>query len=221
MATTRHNARFPLLIACLVLSIQAEAILPVSQLPISLDAESSEFDRNRNRLVFQSVKITQGTLTIEADAAVANDLDFAKSTWQFDGRVRIDGEGSHIRGESAQLVFSDHRLVLATTSGEPATFDREADEEVRALNGGAEVIQFNAKESTLVLEGSARIIDGPNEITGDRLLYNLQEERLVASSNEDGEQRVRIVITPQTLKEISGEDEKGDDPGPRQGEPAP
>lgn len=183
------------------------AILPDSKEPIALEADSSEFDKEENRLIFQRVRITQAGLSIAAETAVADGLDFSRSVWTFTGGVNIDGDGSHIRGSTAQLVFTDHRLVQATTTGEPATFDREADpeEDLRALSGNAESIEYDAVESTLLLSGSARLLDGANEITGDQLLYNIIEDKLIASSDDTSQ--VRVIITPQNGAEDGGVEE--------------
>jgi lipopolysaccharide transport protein LptA len=207
-----------LVLCALLLPGFAFGILPNSKEPIALEADSSEFDKEKNRLVFRQIKITQAGLTIAADTAVADGLDFSQSVWTFTGSVNIDGEGSHIRGSAAQLVFTDHRLTQATTTGQPATFDRESDpeEDVRALSGNAQSIKYDAVASTLVLNGQARLLDGSNEITGDRLTYNILEDKLVASSDEASQ--VRIVITPQPNTEANDDDDEKGDSNPGGGE---
>ena len=204
-----------LFLSAVLLPGVAFGILPNSKERIVLEADSSEFDKEKNRLIFHQVRITQAGLTIVADDAVADGLDFSKSVWTFTGSVNIGGEGSHISGSSAQLTFTDSRLTQATTSGQPATFDRQADPEndLRALSGDAQSIEYDAVASTLVLNGQARLIDGTNEITGDRLLYNILEDKLVASSDESSQ--VRIVITPQEGGEASdtGDEEVRLNPG--------
>jgi lipopolysaccharide export system protein LptA len=207
-----------LVLCALLLPGFAFGILPNSKEPIALEADSSEFDKEKNRLVFRQIKITQAGLTIAADTAVADGLDFSQSVWTFTGSVNIDGEGSHIRGSAAQLVFTDHRLTQATTTGQPATFDRESDpeEDVRALSGNAQSIKYDAVASTLVLNGQARLLDGSNEITGDSLTYNILEDKLVASSDEASQ--VRIVITPQPNTEANDDDDEKADSNPGGGE---
>ena len=46
---------------------------------ISLDADSSSFDRQSNAVVFEGLRINQGDFTIEADQAEASGLDFEMS----------------------------------------------------------------------------------------------------------------------------------------------
>src|SRR5215470_16171268 len=60
------------------------------QLPITVDAASSEVDYRTNTVVFSQVVISQGATRIQADHAHASGLNFANSRWTFDGHVRID-----------------------------------------------------------------------------------------------------------------------------------
>lgn len=192
----------------LLLPMAAAALLPESREPISLDAESSEYDREAGRLTFEAIRVVQGALSITADRAVANELDFGDSTWEFMGDVTISGQGSRIRSDRATLLFVDHRLARATATGSPATFAREATESLRALSGGAGTIDYDARQDTIRLTGSAFLVDGANRIQGEQLLYQLQQERLVATSDKTGEQRVQITIKPPA--EESGPAEGGD-----------
>ena len=226
MGSSRH--RFWSLAACaaLVLPASAATILPVSNAPIALDAESSEYDRNEDRLLFRRVRITQGDLSIAADEAVANDLDFAASTWEFVGHVELAGQGARILANSASIRFSNHQLVHATAAGAPAKFERDASPELRALSGDAEVIDYDALESRLELRGGARLIDGANRFNGHKLVYLLEEDRLLASSNGTSDQQISVVITPSTIEEARRRGSEDDDedasapdaPGPDDGD---
>ena len=200
---------------------EGRGILPDSQEPISLDADSSEFDRESNTLIFRNVHITQGVLSIAAATASADGLDFADSSWQFDGNVRIDDEYSRIRAAKAVLRFRNHRMVHASASGQPANFERDATEDTRALSGGAQSIDYDLEAQTLTLSGEAQLIDGQNEINGETLLYQLAEERLVATSDEGGQQRVRVTVTPQTLGVGKNAEDDEDTNAGTVSEPAP
>ena len=185
---------FLVVLACLPLA-PASAILPESKEPISLDAASAEFDGLQNRLVFTGVRITQGPLTITADQAVVDALDFANNTWVFTGNVRIDGGPTRIRSDAASLLFVEHGLAAASVTGDPATFERDAVGDKRAIRGGAGMIDYDAREGTLILARKAQLFDGTNQITGERLLYKVAEERLIASSDANNGERVRVTIT--------------------------
>ena len=219
MESTRRSIWSLVASAALILPASAATILPVSNAPIALDAESSEYDRNADRLLFRQVRITQGDLSIAADQAVAHDLDFAASTWEFTGHVELDGQGSRIRANSASVRFSNHRLVHATAAGAPATFERDASPELRALSGDAQVIDYDALESRLELRGGARLVDGANSFNGHKLVYLVEEDRLMASSNGAQDKQVSVVITPTTIEEARRrqDDDPQDEGAPAEG----
>jgi lipopolysaccharide export system protein LptA len=209
------HSRWAILLALFTAVLPAAwGILPDSREPISLDADSSEYDREAGSLKFSNVRIVQGDLSIVADLATADDLDFTDSSWQFTGNVVVKGFASRIDADSATLTFLDHRLVQAMARGAPATFERRATEETRALNGHAGTIDYDLAGQTLTLSGQARLVDGQNEINGDTLLYRLGEERLVATSDDSGDQRVRITVTPQTVRDAMENYEKEDEDSP-------
>jgi len=208
-SSAKHRGLLFATLLCAVPS--AMAVLPDAREPIALEADSSEFDRESGKLMFQNVHIRQGTLSIVADTARADDLDFADSSWDFRGHVRIDGEASQILSETAVLRFRDHRLVRASVNGRPATFARQKTEEFRALNGSAETIDYDLASGVLTLKGNATLLDGKNEITGAALRYELGSQKLVASSEQGGDTRVRITVTPQTLGLEEKDGETGDD----------
>ena len=66
------------------------------RLPISLDADSSEYDGKSTMVVFEGLRLTQGNTGIEADEGRASKLDFEDSVWQLSGNVIIDVENGHI-----------------------------------------------------------------------------------------------------------------------------
>ena len=110
--------------------------------------------------------------------------------------------------------------MWASVRGRPATFERDATEESRALSGGADTIEYDVAASSLTLRGNARILDGKNEILGSTLEYELESQRLVASSDESGDNRVRITVTPQTLGITEDQAEGGSKAGETPEEPA-
>lgn len=167
------------------------------QAEINLEAASSDFDRRNERLVFQQVRIQQGDMVISADVAESRNLDFSNGSWLFEGNVRISSPMGEIQSATATVSFLDHRLAAATAEGTPARFTRTLPEpEPRLVRGTANRITFNMAEGVLELAGQAALRDGLREVSGGRLLYRIAEDRLIASADDEGSDRVRIVITP-------------------------
>ncbi|MEL7536011.1 MAG: LptA/OstA family protein [Pseudomonadota bacterium] len=201
----------------LLLSTVAVAQQPSAQLPISLDADSSVFDRSKDRIEFAGLRITQGAIGIEADRGVTRlgsdtKLDFADSTWEFTGNVRIDIETATIVSESAQLYFRDHALQHATINGSPATFDDSRGPDQPPLHAEAEQFEYDLAEYVIRFVGKARIAEGDNEVTGADLLYDLTGKRVNFQGDPDTDERVRITIVPtETMEAIDAEDDTDDD----------
>jgi lipopolysaccharide export system protein LptA len=188
------SALFPSFALAMLLAwqgIQAAtpAILPDltanSALPINLSASSSEFDRRSNQLLFRQLTITQGTLSIRADSASAERLDFENSRWIFRGNVQIDNEGARVFCDDATLTFLGHELRVAVLAGAPARF-----EQPRAggqlTRGRAGSIDYDVSGGSLALTRSAWINDGANEVSGDRIVYDLRREYVTAQSGSSG-----------------------------------
>lgn len=179
-----------------VLGWLVAAPLLAQQQAITLDAASSDFDRRNERLVFTEVRIQQGDLVISATSAEARDLDFSRGSWLFRGDVRITSPMGHIASDRATVTFVDHRLGKATAEGAPAQFSRTMPDDGRLVTGTANSIDYDLSKGELVLAGQAMLRDGVREVSGGQLVYRIAEDRLIASTDANGAERVRIVITP-------------------------
>jgi lipopolysaccharide transport protein LptA len=169
------------------------------QLPISLDAASSDVDYRSNRVRFKDVTITQGDTTVRAERAEATGLDFADSRWVFEGSVRIRvPEQGELRSESAVVEFKANRIERATIKGSPAEFEQQRVGSDLMARGRAGAIEYQVEDGTVRLTEEAWLTDGRNEITGPLLVYNIRAQRVQAATGPGDKQRVRITINPAT-----------------------
>jgi lipopolysaccharide transport protein LptA len=177
----------------------AAAALPARQLPITVDAASSEVDYRTNTVELNQVTISQGAMRIQADHAHASGLNFANSRWTFEGHVRIDADprGS-LRADQAVVEFRDNRIVRATASGKPAEFEQPRPDSPQMARGRANEIVYDVTEGTVRLSEDAWLSDGTNEISGPLLVYNIRAQRVQAAAQSGSDQRVHIVIQPQS-----------------------
>lgn len=202
-----------LCVPAVLLGLGAAPFVLAQQQEITLEAESSDLDRRNERLLFRQVRISQGDLSIAADEAETRDLDFSRGTWLFRGNVRIDTPMGTIQSARATVTFTDHVLRRATAEGAPARFSRMMPApENRLVTGTANRIDYDPGRGELELAGQAGLRDGVREVSGGRLVYRIGEDRLIASSDEEGTERVRIVITPpESPPPAPREDEERDD----------
>jgi lipopolysaccharide export system protein LptA len=160
-------------------------------LPIELEAASSAFDRRNNRIVFEDVHIRQGTLTVTADGARVERIDFENNRWHFEGSVVIENQGARVFCKEAELYFRDHQLRSALLQGEPARFEQERRDNERT-EGRAGMIDYEVTAGVIRLSGGAWLSDGANEVSGDRITYDLRREYVTANSEDGGQVRMKI-----------------------------
>src|SRR2546421_1981313 len=167
------------------------------QLPISLDATSSEVDYKTNTVVFTDVVIAQGNIRVQGEHAHATGLNFENSRWTFDGKVRISAEQrGTLRSDQAIVEFRDNRIAKATITGSPAEFEQQRADSVQVARGHADEIVYDVGQGTVRLANQAWLSDGHNEISGPLLVYNIREERGQAATSPRTDERVHITIAP-------------------------
>jgi lipopolysaccharide export system protein LptA len=183
-----------------------------AQAPINLEAASTDFDYRNNTLLFRRVRISQGTVQVEAQEASATGLEFENSQWTFKGQVRITVPDGKLASDLATVTFRNNEISRALVQGGPATFEQRL-EDGRLAQGRARSIEYDVRAATVRLLGDAWLSDSRNEIRGDTLVYDIGRQRVAANPDETDPGGVRITINPQEAKPRTAE------PPPK--EPAP
>ena len=197
MESSSHKSptRF-LLIILTLLMLPAWAQLPdisvQKTMPINLDADSSEFDRKNNTLFFRGLHITQGIFGIKADEATAARLDFENSRWVFTGNVVIESQDAKAYSDRAEVLFEEHRVKNAIMHGTPVQFAQVSSETGKKTEGRANVMEYDLASGVIRMSEDAWLSDGANEVSGNRISYDLISEYIIADSDESGPVRMKI-----------------------------
>lgn len=166
------------------------------QLPITLDADSTDYDGKISMMTFEGLRLSQGLINVSADGGRASKLDFQDSVWRFEGNVIIDTENGHIECDTADLQFVGHTLRIASIEGSPATFELQRIGSDETTYAEAGKLEYDLESGIVEFSEDAIITEGGNQISSSYLVYNITEQRINAqSSGEDGE-RVKITYTP-------------------------
>ncbi len=184
-----------ILLALMLPSFAATQVID-SRLPITVDADSTDYDGKNSLLLFRGLRVTQGNIGIEADEGQATKLDFDDAVWKFEGNVIIDVDNGHIECDSADLEFDNNTLMLATIHGSPATFElkRPGVDEVTYAEAG--VLKYDLATGVVEFSENAVITEGGNRISSSFLVYNISEQRINAQSSGGGDEKVKITYTP-------------------------
>jgi lipopolysaccharide export system protein LptA len=199
-----------LLIAGIFIALPGIAQVNDVRLPITLDADSTNYDGKNSMLMFEGLRLSQGNIGIQADSGRASKLDFEDSVWEFSGSVIIDTGDGHIECDSADLNFNEHALNSATIIGSPATFRLRRPESDEITYAEAGRLDYDFARGVIEFSVDAVITEGGNQISSNFLVYNIVEQRISAESAGEGEPRVKITYTPRTLPGEPGNSSQSD-----------
>ncbi|MDH3646349.1 MAG: lipopolysaccharide transport periplasmic protein LptA [Gammaproteobacteria bacterium] len=192
--------------------------------PILLDAATTDFDRGKQRLLFEEVSIKRGTLGISADRADTSQLDFADSVWVFQGSVKIYSDNADVTAQRAEMEFVDHQLQRATITGSPALLSHANDASMNVRATEAVVTFNNSQLNNVTLRGQpaefehtadnteAAITKG----TAGRLIYDLERSTITLADDAwvaQGDNEIRgeeIVYDIVAQRIVAGGDQNGD-----------
>jgi len=203
-------------VALLVLAAASvHAAVKNSELPINLEAASTDFDYKNNSLVFKRVRITQGNMQVEAQEARATGLNFDNSEWELHGEVQIFMPDGKLTSSDATVTFRNNEIQRAVIVGKPAAFEQKLRQSEQLAQGRATTIDYDVKANTVKLTGDAWLTDGQNQINGQTLIYRIGEQRVAANPEGTEPGGVRITINPRSTQQTPNRENP-----PRQ-EPAP
>lgn len=131
---------------------------------------------------------------IEADSVT---IDDGRGVAVYRGNVRYTQGSAELTADEVTVYSADRKQVdKAVASGAPATFRQRPDNKDEDMRGQAMHIEYFANEERVVLEIDARLWQGRNEFTGNRIEYRAGDEIVQAQKAPDGGQRVQVILQP-------------------------
>jgi lipopolysaccharide transport protein LptA len=173
-------------------------------LPINIEAASSEGNLPNNTLVMHDVTISQGDLKIRADkASVVGGLSYQNSKWTVSGGVRINAQGGSLSSDEAVVTFANNVITRATITGAPAEFEGLRAGSTEPARGRARTIDYEISTGNVSLKDEAWLSDGCKEIRSEQIVYNIRSQSMQAQSaaptaGTNGDRQIHITIQPQT-----------------------
>lgn len=110
-----------------------------------------------------------------------------------------------LRIESDRLVVhtKDQKLEKAIAQGRPARYQQQIQAGDALTHAEALTIEYLALDLQAVLIGQAKLSQEGNEMTGERIHYDMTKEVIQAGQTGDQPSRIKVVIQPQS-KPIKG-----------------
>lgn len=197
MANSLRNNLFRRGVAPLALSLLGVPAV-AQDCKIVLDAVPVEIDYKKNTAVLRDVVITQCETRIEAkEARVKGGLDFEDGEWTVSGDVRIKAENGSLKSDKAVVSFANNLISRAVVTGAPAQFEQQRKDGTTA-RGRAGTIDYETGSGIVSFRDNAFLsLDGCNEIKGQRLSYNIKQQRFEGQPRATPGANGRVTFTIQ------------------------
>lgn len=135
-------------------------------------------------------------ITIEADRATLSEKQGVST---YTGNVVLTQGGIKITADKVIVHHDSGELTHVTALGTPVQYYQQGESPEKDIHGEAKTMEYFADEQRLLLVDSAKLTQGGNAFSGNRIEYDTQREVVTAAVAESGEERVQVTIQPNTL----------------------
>ena len=134
-------------------------------------------------------------IAIEADSL---DIDDKEGISTYRGNVRVTQGTILVLAEVVTVYSKERELQQVVAVGTPASFRQEVEGEDGEIRAQGDVVNYYPATDRIVLSGGAHLWRGKNEFLGNRIEYDSLQDIVKASAAESGEQRVKVIIQPES-----------------------
>ncbi len=144
----------------------------------------------------------QAPITIEADSMELNQSD---GTNHYKGNVVLLRGALQIRADSILLYTKGKQLQRAVAEGNPVHLTQENTTGGDPMKAESEYMEYLPQSEIIELKGKALLWRAGNKFSGDKIRYDLKEQTVRASGDEQGSGRVRVLLQPETTEDATEE----------------
>ena len=141
-------------------------------------------------------------ISIEADRM---EIDQTRGTSHYQGNVVLQRGELRIQADEITLHTSNNKLQRAVAEGQPVVLQQPGDTNSAPLRAEATHMEYLPATERVELSGQAHLWRDGNEFSGERISYDLKQQLVKASGNEQGEGRVRVLLQPAEKEPATGE----------------
>ena len=145
-------------------------------------------------LVFALPEDTKQPIEIEAQSVA---IDETTGFNEFSGDAEVRQGSLFLSAELIQVQTKNEEVgsMLAKGSLEkPAKYIQSQENQARFVEATATLITYDVDKGMIFLVGNAHLIQGFDSFSGDRLSYDINNDRVVVKGSEDGMERVKFKI---------------------------
>lgn len=136
----------------------------------------------------------QQPINIDADSS---ELDARTGFTHIVGNVNIRQGSLEVNSDDAEVYVESGRVTRVLLNGKLATWRQQLDSG-EWMDARAAQIDYQVNDATILLTGDAQVDHPQGQITGDKLTYDLETEKLRGDSNSGG--RIHIRLEPDVVE---------------------
>ncbi len=121
-------------------------------------------------------------------------IDQVKQTLVYKGNVRIDQGTLRVVADEMVVTYENERVVKIVARGAPARYQQKLSENQGHVRANAQTIVYHTQDEALDLEGEARLLQHGNELTGEKIRYDIVKGKVDAAAENKGP--VRMILQP-------------------------
>ena len=145
-------------------------------------------------LVFALPEDAKQPIEIEAQSVV---VDENTGLNEFSGNAEVRQGSLLLLAELIQVQTNNEEVVSMIAKGsleKPAKYIQSQENQARFIEATAILITYDVDKGIIFLVGNARLIQGFDSFSGDRLSYDINNDKVVVKGSEDGTKRVKFKI---------------------------
>lgn len=132
-------------------------------------------------------------INIEADTA---DLDDNAGITVYRGNVIVTQGSLHLTGDTVTVFSPERNLKEVKAEGNPARFKQRPDNKNEDMRAQSRIMIYRVDEEKLVLLEDAHLWQGKDEISGNRIDYDIKAD--VGKAVKGEKERVKVTIQPRS-----------------------
>lgn len=147
----------------------------------------------------QKMVVNDKPITIDADN---QQIDIEKNIITFSGNVQIVQDSLTIWADKVVITdMQDSTKQKITGYGNPVRYKQIMPKNNKVVTGHSSQVIYDVKESNIVLQGDAELIQQDNRIKSPIITYDVKKQRILAQPGNAG--RVKSTIIPSQVKEMN------------------
>lgn len=156
----------------------------------------------------------QQAVTILSDHA---ELDRKTGMVMYEGNVTLTQGSLRIEAEQLLLFRNGDQLERVTARGTPARYEQIISDGDSLTRAHGERIDYMAVQREILIEGNARLEQDGNQFSGEQIRYDMLRDTISAQGGdskpgEEGKQRIKVILQPQTSQEQGVSDSSNSPP---------